>query len=239
MPGNGSQVAYAKGDLLGGAQQLGLRQPATRPTRGDSSHLPDLMAPELVRPLPADGIGSVNRRAAGRGDGCGLIGICAQRHEWFPGASSSRPGRSPIRPSPRASVAAATAYPCRTCLWSVSGGVENGRVHAIAMGLPIAWEGPLAPHHPFGTLSQAWWASSALRVKAAATIAFLVGKGREGSGEVRLRDTGTLGLRLDRGAAPALERELGDRSTGMAPSRLSCLLIRPVPPCRRAPVSSV
>lgn len=62
------------------------------------------------------------------------------------------------------------------------GGVEIGRAQAIAMGLPIAWEGPLAPHHPFGTLSQAWWASSALHVKAAATIAFLVGKGREGPG---------------------------------------------------------
>ncbi|WP_162948204.1 DUF4158 domain-containing protein [Streptomyces europaeiscabiei] len=65
---------------------------------------------------------------AGEGGRCGLLGICAQRHEWLPGASSSRRGRSPIWPSPRASVAAATAYPCRTSLWSVSGYVEIGRV---------------------------------------------------------------------------------------------------------------
>lgn len=61
---------------------------------------------------------------------------------------------------------------------------------------------------------------------------------REESEEVRLRDTDTFGNRLGRGAVVALERELGDRSAGMTLSRLSCLLIRPVPPCRRAPVSS-
>jgi hypothetical protein len=53
-----------------------------------------------------------------------------------------------------------------------------------------------------------------------------------------VRDTDTLGNRLGRGAVVALERELGDRSAGMTLSSLSCLLIRPVPPCRRAPVSS-
>ncbi|MFC4468730.1 hypothetical protein ACFPH6_30070 [Streptomyces xiangluensis] len=33
-------------------------------------------------------------------------------------------------------------------------------------GLPIAWEGPRAPLHPFGRLSKVWRAASVLRVKA-------------------------------------------------------------------------
>ncbi|WP_443062415.1 hypothetical protein [Streptomyces sp. NBC_00457] len=55
---------------------------------------------------------------------------------------------------------------------------------------------------------------------------------------VRLRGTGTLGNRLGRGAVVAVERELDDHSARMVLSRLSCLLIRRVPPCRRVPVSS-
>lgn len=61
---------------------------------------------------------------------------------------------------------------------------------------------------------------------------------RDESKEARLCDTGTLGDRLGRGAVVALERELGDRGAGMTLSRLSCLLIQPVPPCWRAPVGS-
>ncbi|GAB2984722.1 hypothetical protein GCM10023080_058000 [Streptomyces pseudoechinosporeus] len=86
------------------------------------------------------------------------------------------------------------------------------------MGLPIAWEGPLAPLHPFGRPLESQAGVFRAPRQGGDDDRLLA---REESEEVRLRDTGTLGNRLGRGAEAALERELGDRSAEMTLSRLS------------------